>query len=242
MLKILGWALVGLLLFVFVLLLLPVRTRVRFDGALQVWAGLGPVSLRVFPMKKKPKSEKEKTQAAEKKAAKKAKKASKPKTDKPKQKLTLEIICDYIRLGVEALGMLRRRLVLSNLTCHLKVASKDAAGTALLYGRVAAAVSAVYPVLEQNLRIKKTDIAVDADFESEKLEILIDITLAVCPLRLLIAGVILLFQFLKIYRKSKRVNQPTEEKGGKLHEQHQRSNELDDGKAPSDGGRQYRGR
>ena len=55
MLKILGWALVGLLLFVFVLLLLPVRTRVRFDGALQVWAGLGPVSLRVFPMKKKPK-------------------------------------------------------------------------------------------------------------------------------------------------------------------------------------------
>jgi hypothetical protein len=193
-------------------------------------------------MKKKPKSEKEKTQAAEKKAAKKAKKASKPKTEKPKQKLTLEIICDYIRLGVEALGMLRRRLVLSNLTCHLKVASKDAAGTALLYGRVAAAVSAVYPVLEQNLRIKKTDIAVDADFESEKLEILIDITLAVCPLRLLIAGVILLFQFLKIYRKSKRVNQPTEEKGGKLHEQHQRSNELDDGKAPSDGGRQYRGR
>ena len=242
MLKILGWALVGLLLFVFVLLLLPVRTRVRFDGALRVWAGLGPVSLRFFPMKKKPKSEKEKTQAAEKKAAKKAKKASKPKTEKPKQKLTLEIICDYIRLGVEALGMLRRRLVLSNLTCHLKVASKDAAGTALLYGRVAAAVSAVYPVLEQNLCIKKTDIAVDADFESEKLEILIDITLAVCPLRLLIAGVILLFQFLKIYRKSKRVNQPTEEKGGKLHEQHQRSNELDDGKAPSDGGRQYRGR
>ena len=146
MLKILGWALAGLLLFLFVLLLLPVRTRVRFDGSLQVWAGLGPISLRIFPMKKKPKSEKEKAQAAEKKAAKKArkeaKKAAKPKKEKPKQKLTLEIICDYIRLGAEALGMLRRRLVLSNLTCHLKVASKDAAGTALLYGRIAAAISA----------------------------------------------------------------------------------------------------
>ena len=225
MLKILGWALAGLLLFVFVLLLLPVCTRVRFDGTLQVWAGLGPVSLRIFPMKKKPKSDKEKAQAAEKKAAKKArkeaKKAAKPKKEKPKQKLTLEIICDYIRLGAEALGMLRRRLVLSNLTCHLKVASKDAAGTALLYGRIAAAVSALYPVLERNLRIRKTDIAVDADFESEKLEVLADVTLAVCPLRLLIAGVILLFQFLKIYRKNKRVNQPTEKKGGKLHEQHQ---------------------
>ena len=225
MLKILGWALAGLLLFVFVLLLLPVRTRIRFDGTLQVWAGLGPISLRIFPMKKKPKSEKEKAQAAEKKAAKKArkeaKKAAKPKKEKPKQKLTLEIICDYIRVGAEALGMLRRRLVLSNLTCYLKVASKDAAGTALLYGRIAAAVSALYPVLERNLRIRKTDIAVDADFESEKLEVLADVTLAVCPLRLLIAGVILLFQFLKIYRKTKRVNQPTEKKGGKLHEQHQ---------------------
>ena len=86
MLKILGWALAGLLLFVFVLLLIPVRTRVRFDGALQVWAGLGPVSLRVFPMKKKPKSEKEKAQAAEKKAAKKALKTDKIESDNNTQK------------------------------------------------------------------------------------------------------------------------------------------------------------
>lgn len=210
MLKILSWALLGLLLFVFVLLLLPVRTRVRFDGALQVWAGLGPVSLRIFPMKKKHRSEKEKAQAADMKAAKKARKeakrAAKPQKRKEKQRLTLEIICDYIRLGAEALGMMRRRLVLSNLTCHLKVASKDAAGTALLYGRIAAAVSALSPVLQRNLRIKKTDIAVDADFESEKLEILTDVTLAVCPLRMLIAGVVLLFRFLKIEKKRKQIN------------------------------------
>lgn len=222
MLKILGWALLGLLLFVFVLLLLPVRTRVRFDGALQVWAGLGPVSLRVFPMKKKSGSEKEKAQAAEKKAAKKAKKeakkAAKPQKKKEKKRLTLEIICDYIRLGAEALGMMKRRLVLSNLTCHLKVASDDAAGTALLYGRIAAAVSALYPVLQRNLRIKKTDITVDADFESEKLEILTDVTLAVCPLRMLIAGLILLFRFLKIEKKRKQIDRLTEEKGGNLHE------------------------
>lgn len=210
MLKILSWALLGLLLFVFVLLLLPVRTRVRFDGALQVWAGLGPVSLRIFPMKKKHRSEKEKAQVADMKAAKKARKeakrAAKPQKRKEKQRLTLEIICDYIRLGAEALGMMRRRLVLSNLTCHLKVASKDAAGTALLYGRIAAAVSALSPVLQRNLRIKKTDIAVDADFESEKLEILTDVTLAVCPLRMLIAGVVLLFRFLKIEKKRKQIN------------------------------------
>jgi hypothetical protein len=44
--------------------------------------------------------------------------------------------------------------------------------------------------------------------------------LAVCPLRLIIAGIILLIQFLKINRKMKKYNQPKEEKGGINHEQH----------------------
>ena len=213
MLKILGWVLLGFLLFVLFLLLLPVRTRVRFDSALQVWAGLGPVSLRVFPLKKKPK--KEKTQAADTKI-----KPKKEKTKKPRKKLTLDIICDFIRLGAEALGTLRRRLVIQNLTCHLKVANGDAAATAILYGRVAAAVSALYPVLERNLRIRKTDIAVDVDFEGKTTAILADITLAVCPLRLLMAAVVLLIHFLKINSKIKKHNQPIEEKGGINHEQH----------------------
>ncbi len=195
MLSIIGWALAGILLFVFVLLLLPVHTRVRYDGKIQVWCGLGPVNLRLFPMKKKSKSEKEKAQVAEKKAAKKAKK---PKKAKSKQKLTLEVLCQYIRLGVEALGMMRRRLVIRDLTCHLKVAGKDAAAAALLYGRVAAAVSALYPVLERNLRLKHTDIAVDVDFESDKMDVAADLSIAACPLRLLVAGVILVIQFLRI--------------------------------------------
>ena len=216
MLKILGWVLLGFLLFLLFLLLLPVRTRARFDGALQVWAGLGPVSLRIFPLKKKPK--KENTQAAENKKASKNEKTK--KSTKPKKKLTWEIICDFIRLGAEALGTMRRRLVMQNLTCHLKVATNDPASTALLYGRVAAAVSALYPVLERNLRIKKTDIAVDADFEGKKMDVLADITLAVCPLRLLLASVVLLIHFLKINSKIKKHNKPVEEKGGINHEQH----------------------
>ena len=213
MLKILGWVLLGFLLFVLFLLLLPVHTRVRFDGALQVWAGLGPVSLRIFPLKQKAK--REKTQAAV--------KQNKPKNEKPKKpkkKLTAEILFDFIRLGAEAMGTLRRRLVIQNLTCHLKIAGSDAAATALLYGRIAAGVSAVYPILNRNLRIQKTDIAVDADFESDKISILADLTLAVCPLRLLMAAVVLLVHFLKINAKIKKHNQPEEEKGGINHEQH----------------------
>lgn len=220
MLQIIGWVLLGILLFVFVLLLLPVHTRARFDGALQVWAGLGPVSLRVFPLKKgkKKKPKKEKTQAAEKKAAAKQKQEEKPK--KTKKPLTLEILCDYIRLGAEALGTMRRRLVIKNMTCHLKVASGDAAKTAITYGQITAAVSALYPVLDRNLRLRHTDISVDADFEGSKMDIFLDITLAVCPLRLLMAACVLALHFLKIQRKSKRFVQAKVEKGGNKNEQH----------------------
>ena len=37
LLKIIGWIFLGFLLFVFLLLFLPVHTRVRYDGAVQVW-------------------------------------------------------------------------------------------------------------------------------------------------------------------------------------------------------------
>ena len=216
MLHIIGWVLLGILLFLFVLLLLPIHTRARFDGALQVWAGLGPVFLRVFPLKpgKKKPSKKEKTQAAEKDS----KKKTKPK--KEKIPLSFDIVCDYIRLGAEALGKMRRRLVVKNLSCHLKVASADAAKTAITYGEVTGAVSVLYPVLERNLRIKRTDISVDADFESSKWNILTDVTLAVCPLRMLTAACVLGLHFLKIQRKQKRLAKAKVKKGGTTNEQH----------------------
>ena len=214
MLKIFGWILLSLLLFIFFLLLLPVHTRVRFDHALQVWCGLGPVSLRIFPLKKKNKPKQEKKQAADSKKKPSAKK-------KPKKKLSLEVIVDFIHLGTEALGTMRRRLVIQDLTCHLNVAGTDAAATALLYGRIAAAVSSLYPVLERNLRIRHTDISVDADFEGKQTEVLLDVKLAVCPLRLMMSAVVLLIHFLKIYRKMKEKDQPIDEKGGKVYEQHQ---------------------
>lgn len=214
MLNILGWILLGILAFLVFILLLPVHTRVRFDDMLQVWCGLGPVSLHIFPLKKKAEQQKKKPRTAKTKEA-KQKKAKKAKT---KKKLTLEVLCDFIRLGAQALGKLRRRLVIRELTCYLVIADKDAAATALLYGRIAAAVSALYPVLDRNLRIHHTDISVDADFEKQKSSVLLDVKLAVCPLRLLISAMILAFQFFKIYRKMKVTDQPIEEKGGKVHE------------------------
>ncbi len=212
MLPVAGYMLLGILLFLFVLLLLPAHVRVRYDRTVKIWGGLGPVSLCLYPGKKKAKPKKEKTKTAE------GKKREKKNSDQ-KPKFTAEILCDYIRLGAQALGKLRRRLVIRDLVCRWSIGGPDAAGIALTYGRVAAAVSALYPVLDRNLRIKNSEIAVDADFESGKSDLFADVTIAACPLRLLIAGIVLLTVFLKI--RKKQTSQSTDEKGGILNEQHQ---------------------
>lgn len=207
LLLIVSRTLLGVLLFLLFLLLLPVHTRLRFDGKLQVWCGLGPVSFRLFPSKK-PKKEKTKAAAD----------TSHPSTEEPRRRFDLMQILEYVRLGAEALGVLRRRLVIRQLTLRLRLCGEDAAQTALLYGRTAAAVSALYPILEHNLRLKKTDLSVDADFEQSTSQIFAETVIAACPLRLLMAAAVLLIRFLKL-RKEQTL--PQNEKGGELYEQHQ---------------------
>ena len=209
MLRIIGHILLGILLFLFLLLILPVRARVRFDQALQMWVGYGPVNVKLLPKGKKageqrPKKKKEK----EKKSA--------SKEPKPKKKLSLEEILDYIHLGLDAVGKMKRRLLIPHLQAAIAVGGKDAGAVALTYGRLAAGISALYPVLDRNLRIRKTDISVDADFEKTKIESMIDITVSACPLRLLFAGLLVGIAFLRVYLKHQK-----KKKGGKINEQHQ---------------------
>lgn len=214
MLQIIGWILLGILLWMVLLLFVPVRTRLRYDGRLNLWCGLGPVSAHIFPFKKKKKSPAK--QKRQKPKEKKREKQKKP--PRPKQKLTLELATEYARLGTRALKMMRCRLVISRLICHLTIAGEDAAKTALLYGRISAAVSSVFPLLKDGFRLKKTDIAVNADFEKTKPEALVDVTVSACPFRLLTAAVVLLIQFLKIRRASQPQTQTTQQEGGNCNE------------------------
>lgn len=213
MLGIVSCTFLGVLLFLLVFLLLPVHTMLRFDGKLQVWCGLGPVSLRLFPLKKGKKPKKEKAKAA-------AESASPQTTEEKRPRVEPAQVLEYLRLGAEAAGMLRRRLVIRQLTLHLRLAGEDAAQTALLYGQTATVVSTLYPVLERNFRLKKTDLTVDADFQQSTSQILAEISLAACPLRLLMVAALLLLRLWKLRRNQTQLRS-SNEKGGELYEQHQ---------------------
>ena len=191
MLKIIGFVFLGILLLVFFLLLLPVRVRIRYDGVLRIWIGIGTFSFSVFPLKKR--KPKRKKQAA--------KKASAPSKPRPVKKRSFSEIRAYLTLALQAVGKMKRQLMIRQLMLHLRVGSTDAAKTALLYGELTAGISALYPLLENNLRLNGTDISVDADFSAEKLTGEGDITIAACPLRLLIAGIRIAWAFLSIQQK-----------------------------------------
>ena len=177
--KIIGLILLGLLLLLLLLLLLPVRLRVQYNGALQVHAGLGPVCLQLYPRKKrqkepkKPRERKEKPISDEKKA-KKAKKQK--KTEILPEKPSLQMILALIRLGLKAVGAMLRPISVPRLQLAVQVGGRDAYAVAMTYGELAAGLSALYPVLQKSLRIRKTEISVDADFTAETVRLQGDVT------------------------------------------------------------------
>ena len=69
------------------------------------------------------------------------------------------------------LGRLRRRLLIKELTFHCAFAGDDASKIALTSGRVNAAVGCLLPILKRNLRIRRHDLRIFGNFESDKTEI-----------------------------------------------------------------------
>ena len=70
----------------------------------------------------------------------------------------MSALMDYLRLAVELLGQLRRRIVLRRLTLHAYFGGEDPADAALNYGRAWAAIGAATPLLEACFRIKKRSV------------------------------------------------------------------------------------
>lgn len=173
------------------LLLLPLGVRARYDedglfAALQV----GPVSIQLFPAKEdKPGKEK------------------KPKGDKPKQADghpkqggPLELVRACLPLVKPALEGVRKRLTIDRLTLHVVWAAPDPADAALGYGCANAALGILWPLFDQNFKVKDRDLAIDVDFEAAAPTLYARAALHMTLFQLLTLALPLLVKFLKAYR------------------------------------------
>lgn len=147
----------GILLALFLLSLVRVGVRAEYDDQhLTVRILVGPVRLRVYPLKKRKKK---------KPARPKPKEEAKPAESKTDQKDMLPLIRELLPVALQAAGSLRQKISVDLLEAHILLAGSDPAAVAVAFGSANALIGMVLPLLEQNFHIHQRDIRTAVDFQ-----------------------------------------------------------------------------
>lgn len=159
------------------LAILPLGVRVTYDGGGPlVKAVLGPVKFTVYPRTGKEKKSPQKTEKKpETKKTQEEEKLPKPpqppkakKSAKTEKGGSLSDFFPFVKLGLDFLGDLRRKLRVRQLYLRLILAGDDPCDLAVNYGKTWTAVGNLLPVLERWFVIKKKDVEVECDFTASE--------------------------------------------------------------------------
>ena len=202
-----GW-LIALAVLV-LLAILPLGASVLYDeDGPRVRIVAGPLKIQVFPLKKKPKKNKPKAEKPkkDKKPKKAAPEGEKPEPfPKPKTGGSWTDFLPLVRVALDLLNDLRRKLRVDHLKLHLIMAGDDPCDLAVNYGRMNASLAALIAQLERFLVIKKRDVHIDCDFAASETVILARLDLTITLGRILsiaaVYGVRALTTFLKIKKQ-----------------------------------------
>ncbi len=185
---------------IIILLLLPIVVRVKYDGKLYLYAGY-ITAFRIYPAKKgKQKNKNVETDAR------------KRKSRVRKRSLSFSEITELAQEALKAVKKLLKSIRIPIFILHLIISGSDAAKAAVNYGNVCMALSSLYPIIEDNAKVRKTDISVDLDYGG-KSTVFLDVTLRAMFAKILIITVTALIAAFKVIKKDKR-------KAEKNNEQH----------------------
>lgn len=175
----------------------PVGGRVLYDSnGLFAWIKFGPVKARIFPLKK------QKTNKPKKKSKDKPKKEPK-KTAKTGG--SLEQLKSFLPLLKQAIGYVKKGLVVNNITLYYLAASEDAAGAAMQYGMGWAVAGNIMALFEGCRNIKKKDIQVFVDFdEAASPKVYADVTITMRIWRMVYMAVALGISLVRIIKNNKQ--------------------------------------
>lgn len=169
---------------VFLALLLSVRITLNivYRDKLSVYLRFLFIKVRIYPQKEKKFNPKKQ----EKKLKKKESKSKPVLKDNSKDQNSELSLTDNIKLITEILSVffkaLPRHLHVKLAKLHIKVATGDAAQTAILYGAVSGAVACLVELLDSitNLnRLKRSSISIIPDYLSEKSDVDVNISLSI---------------------------------------------------------------
>ncbi len=182
------YTLLGIIIFIVVLFLIPVRVTAHYEGSFEMYVKYLFLKIKLFP-----KEEKEKKPKKEKKD-----KDDKPKKEeKPKEKGDNIFLTFYknqgfegvIRLIADALnavggmfGGIFKHFVFRELYLEMKIAGSDAAETAIKYGKISSAVFPAMGLLCSKARVKKYNIDLSPDFLAVKDEAMFHFQFGISPI------------------------------------------------------------
>ena len=152
--------LLAVLLVFWLISLIRVGGRVRYgEAGLFAFVLAGPLKLQVFPGK--PKEEKPQKK-------KKPKKEKKPKEKKPKpegQPGTLSRLMQLLPVVGEVCGTLKRKIRIDDLKLDLIWGGGDPAAIAIGYGQANAALGMLWPLFDNNFKVKRHSFRIGMDYE-----------------------------------------------------------------------------
>lgn len=208
---------------IFFLAVLPLGVSVKYDsGGLLVKVSLGPVRLTVYPRPQKEKKEKKKKEKepTPEQVQQTKEEAELPKPPQPpKQENTRKedqekggSLLDFlplVKVALDLLGDLRRKLRVKRLDLKLIMAGGDPCDLAVNYGRAWAAVGNLMPQLERLFVIKKRDVEVECDFTASETLVIARVDLTITLGRTLVLAAVYGFRAVKEY-----LNLQKKRKGG----------------------------
>lgn len=200
-----GWLIALLILVLLAWLPLGATARYNAEGFfLKVIAG--PIRIPILP-KKKIADQKEKTPQKKKTAQAGTPAQKTPAQPKKESGGPVTDFLPIVKTLLDLLNAFRKKLRINHLQLKLIMAADDPCDLAVNYGKANAAMGNLLPLLEQCFVIKKRDIEIECDFESNQTVILARADLTITLGRLLGIlvwyGVRALKQFLSIQKKRK---------------------------------------
>ena len=196
-----GWYIALGIIFLLAILPLGVGFSYDCDGAI-VSVLVGPLRLKVYPMKK---------------ANEKPKKEEVPKEKKPSNKLStkkqtkkggsIQDFMPLVRVALDFLGDFRRKLRVRKLELNVVLGGGDPCDLAINYGKAWAALGNLWPRLEQIFVIRKRDVEIQCDFEASQTFVTacVEVTITLGRLLWLVAvyGVRAIREFMKLQKLQK---------------------------------------
>lgn len=191
-------ALVIIIAVICLIAITPVGGRALYDSeGFFAWIKFGFLNVRIIPIKAG-KTKKTKKKKQKEKSTKEPKEAAKTGG-------SIEQLKSFLPLVKQALGYLKKGLVVNNITVYYLAAADDAASAAIQYGIGWAAAGNIMALFEGCRNIKKSDVQVFVDFNEEASpKVYADVTVTIRIWRMVYMAVALAVSFIKILKNNKQ--------------------------------------